>query len=321
MKKVLLIGLILVFLSAFAYFFNPFKAVGGNNKAEIIVLDSQDSDAASIKLEKNKLIRSFMAFNLAYKIKGSPKIEPGGYYVSKDMSAWDIINELQNGPDLLPVTFSEGLRKEQIGEILKSRFKWSENELSEWNNLYSENNTDYREGVYFPDTYLIPINDSPKQIADRMIGNFNEKFAPLSEKFTEKNIKWTTALKIASINQREAGGPSDMPLIAGVIWNRLESGQKLDMDATIQYAKGKTEDKWWSRVTASDIRNIDSEFNTYKYSGLPPYPISNPGLYAIKAVLNPQETECLYYLHDRSREIHCSKTYEEHLENIDKYLN
>ncbi len=320
MKKRLLIILSLIVISLLAIFLNPFRAPGKSDKTEILIIDGDSPDAAAIKLENKGLIRSFTAFNIAYKIKGENKIKPGGYYLSKNMSNWQIINALNDGPDLILITFPEGLRKEQIGERLKEALNWSNSQLNEWNNIYTENNTDYQEGVYFPDTYLIPVNESPLQIANRMINNFNEKLSPYFEKFEQKNIKWTTAIKIASIIQREAGGPSDMPLISGVIWNRLNSGQRLDMDATIQYALGKRNNTWWSVVKGNDIRNTDSPFNTYNHSGLPPHPISNPGLSAIEAVLNPTETDCIFYLHDRSRQIHCSITYEEHLKNIDKYL-
>jgi UPF0755 protein len=321
MKKISFIIILIITSAVFIYFLNPFRAPGKSNKSEIILFDSPASDAAAVKLEKAGFIRSFMAFNLAYKLKGSPKIEEGGYYLSKNMNNFKIIDELKNGPDLKSITFSEGLRREQIGEMLKEKFGWSDEKLDEWNSLYTTKNPEYQEGVYFPDTYLIPINETPTQVAARMINNFNDKFAPYSEEFIKKNIKWTTALKIASIIQREAAGPTDMPLIAGVIWNRLENNQKLQLDATIQYSLGKRDGKWWSIVKGSDIKNDNSDFNTYKNSGLPPYPISNPGISAIKAVLNPAQTDCMFYLHDRSREIHCSKTYEEHLENIEKYLN
>ncbi|MFH1565593.1 MAG: endolytic transglycosylase MltG [bacterium] len=111
-----------------------------------------------------------------------------------------------------------------------------------------------------------------------------------------------------------------MPLIAGILWNRLLKEMKLEIDATVQYARGKTEKGWWTPIKASDITEIDSPYNTYKYKGLPPHPISNPGINAIEAVLNPIETDCLYYLHDDNREIHCAKTFEEHKANIEKYL-
>lgn len=320
MKRLFGFILILILTIISIFYFNPFKETGKSNAQEIVIIDSDNADAAAIKLEEKGFIRSFTAFNIAYKLKGNKKIEPGGYYISKKMNNWAIIEVLNDGPDLKSITIPEGLRKEQIGERLKTLLSWNEKELNEWNNAYSTD-SDLKEGVYFPDTYLIPVKEKPNIVAKRMIANFNKNFSPYLDKFTEKNIKWATAIKIASIIQREAAGPSDMPLIAGIIWNRLENKQALQLDATIQYAKGKVEDQWWSTVTGADIRNIDSDFNTYKHTGLPPSPISNPGFSAIDAVLNPEETDCIFYLHDRSRQIHCSVTYKEHLQNIEKYLN
>lgn len=322
MKKIIIsISLISIFLIS-VYIFNPLRPIDKSvTDQEIVIIKSDSIDAVAKELEDKDFIRSFTAFNLAYNFLGDDQIEPGGYYLSKNMSASEIINEINNGPDLKYITIPEGIRKEQIGERLAKLLNWSQSELDEWNNLYSENNTDYIEGVYLPDTYLIPVNETPTQVANRMIGNFNDKFAPFSKEALEKNIKWTTVLKIASLIQREAGGESDMKLISGVIWNRLDSGSLLQLDASIQYAKGEVDGQWWSHVTGDDIKNIDSPYNNYKYKGLPPTPIANPGVGAIDAALNPEDTDCFFYLHDRSRMIHCSVTYEEHLENIDKYLN
>lgn len=321
MKIVISLIFIFVVLLVGFYFLNPFKPVNSDSNKVLVTLDSESPDAAAIKLEDENLIRSFTAFNFLYKLAGNKEIEPGAYYFSKDMSSFEIIKKLNNGPDLKSITIPEGLRKEQIGERLQKLLKWDEEKLKEWNNVYSENNTDYKEGVYFPDTYLIPVNETPTQVANRMIANFNDKFAPYLEEATQKNIKWTTVLKIASLIEREAGGHDDMKIISGVIWNRLEDNHKLQLDAEIQYAKGKVGNQWWSPVSGKDIREIDSPYNSYKYVGLPPTPIANPGIASIEAVLNPEETDCYYYLHDRSRQIHCSVTYEEHLENIEKYLN
>lgn len=322
MKKIIVVfSLIFIILVGIFYFLNPFKPAGDSSNKQIIMINSTSPDAAAIKLEDAKLIRSFTAFNILYGFKGNRKIEEGGYYLSEDMNAFEIIEKLNSGPDLKSITIPEGIRKEQIGERLQKLLGWNNEQLEEWNNVYSENNTDYKEGVYFPDTYLIPVSETPTQISNRIINNFNKKFIPYLEEATGKNIKWTTVLKIASLIEREAAGPSDMKLISGVIWNRLENGQKLQIDAAIQYAKGKTDGQWWSRVSGSDIRNIDSPYNNYKYSGLPPTPIANPGIAAINAAINPEETDCFFYLHDKSRQIHCSVTYEEHLKNIKRYLN
>ena len=320
MKKVILLLIIFLAISGLLlYFLNLLRPTGKSDKTEIVIISSDRADSAALTLEEKGFIKSFTAFNIAYVIKGSPKIEPGGYYLSKNMSAWKIIDELSQGPDLKEITIQEGLRKEQIGERLQKVLGWTDQELDKWNTTYTTMKPEYTEGVYFPDTYLIPVKESGALVAARFINNFNEKFAPYFQEAEKQNIKWTTVLKIASLIEREAAGPSDMPLIAGIIWNRLENNQKLDIDATVQYAKGKTNGQWWSRVSGADIRNFDSPYNSYKYPGLPPSPISNPGLVAIESVLNPEETDCFFYLH-ASGQIYCAVTYEEHLENIEKYL-
>jgi UPF0755 protein len=121
-----------------------------------------------------------------------------------------------------------------------------------------------------------------------------------------------------------------MPLISGIIWNRLLNGMRLQIDATIQYARGldgyekEAEDlqvgksNWWTPMKKED-KEIDSPYNTYKYEGLPPTPIANPGIPAIEAALYPQETDCIYYLHS-DYQIHCSSNYDDHLDNIERYL-
>ena len=107
-----------------------------------------------------------------------------------------------------------------------------------------------------------------------------------------------------------------MPLVAGIIWNRLLQGMPLAIDATIQYAKGNAGSGWWTPLVKGDTKT-DSLYNTYLHKGLPPTPISNPGLPAIEAVLKAGKTTCLYYIHDNDGLIHCSKTYVEHQANIE----
>ncbi|HRZ95509.1 MAG TPA: endolytic transglycosylase MltG [Candidatus Moranbacteria bacterium] len=273
------------------------------------------------KLKGQGLIKNKIAFDTVLSLKRKHNaIQPGGYDVSKNMTAWQLADKLTGNPDMKWVVIPEGFRKEQIGELLQKTFDWNDDDLDRWNTEVTKMKIDYIEGTYFPDTYLIPVSDSELDIANRMIRNFDEKFAPYVGQFAQQNIKWTTGLKLASVIQREAAGKDDMPLIAGILWNRLNNDMNLEIDATVQYARGKTGDSWWAPVTADEIRNIDSPYNTYKNKGLPPYPIGNPGLPAIEAVLHPTETECLYYIHDNNRQIHCAKTLEEHQANIDKYL-
>jgi UPF0755 protein len=291
-------------------------------KEEVFTIALKSTEPAIIeKLKNNGFIRSPLALKFILIIRGKHnKIEPGGYFISKNLNLWQVADKLTRPPDMKWVSLPEGLRKEEIGEILAKSFNWSDVELDKWNGTFTAMEFDYFEGVYFPDTYLIPVKESGLEIANRMTDRFNEQFAPYLSQFEDQNIIWTTGLRLASLIQREAGGQEDMPLIAGVLWNRLLIDMKLEVDATVQYARGKTDKGWWTPIKPADILEIDSPYNTYKYTGLPPQPICNPGLDAIEAVLNPAETDCLFYIHDNNRQIHCAKTYEEHLVNIDKYL-
>lgn len=247
------------------------------------------------------------------------EIKSGGYNLSSKLSAWQVAKKLQRKPDLVWVNIYYCPRKEQVGEKLAASLEWDSNKLNKWNNLFK--NTDYYEGVFYPDTYLIPVNETVEEVADRFIQNFNTKFSPLSDEYIDSNIKWTTGLKIASLIAREAAGREDMHLISGIIWNRLNQDMRLQIDATMQYTLGKNENSsWWGNISLEQKKN-DSPYNSYKHEGLPPTPICSPNYDFIEAALNPEETDCLFYLHDKNRQIHCSKTYEGHLDNIRKYLN
>jgi UPF0755 protein len=248
------------------------------------------------------------------------KIEPGGYRLRKNMWVWEVTNVVRNSPSLKWVTIYGCQRREQIAELVSQVLGWDGQKLEDFENAYKKLGDEYFEGVYYPDTYLFPVDETGSQIARRFIDLFNEKFTPYSQKFQNANIRWVTALKIASLIEREAAGSQDRKLISGIIWNRLNTGMKLEIDATMQYTKGKKEDgTWWGGIDLSQKR-IDSPYNTYLYRGLPPTPICSPSIRSIDAVLTPDETDCLYYLHDRNKEIHCAKTYQEHLQNIRLYL-
>lgn len=320
-KKIIIFGgiVLAIICIAFFVFFYQFSAPQRNAENEEIVVNRTTTTAELIpKLKEQGYIRNEKAFEFALRRRGG-EIKPGGYTISKSMSAWEIAKILISEPHMKWVVIPEGLRKEQIAEILATELSWNEQEKSDWITKFTAMKYDYIEGVYFPDTYLIPKDEGGLEIAQRFIDRFNEEFAPYSEKFIKENIKWDSALVIASLVQREAGSNDDMPIIAGIIWNRLLKGMKLEIDATLQYARGNTGNGWWASITVAD-KEIDSPYNTYLYKGLPPHPICNPGIDAIDAVLNFTETKCLYYLHDKDRQIHCAETYEEHKTNIEKYL-
>lgn len=322
MKKLIIFLLVLMFIlsPAYWYFFGP---VGGSKENQIFIIPKNlDGFNLVEKLKEEKLIKdnkvlesyinTFVYFN---------EIKPGGYKLNRGMWALDVFRKINGKPDLVWVSYSSCLRKEQVGEILANALGWSENDLKKWNTVYTDTTPEYFEGVYYPDTYLIPIDESGDQVAKRLINRFNEKFAPFAEKYIAANIRWVTGLKIASLIAREAAGLNDMKLISGIIWNRLDKGMPLQIDATMQYTLGKNkEGKWWGSIVLDEKQN-DSLYNSYLHKGLPPTPICSPNIDYIEAALNPEETDCLFYLHDHFKQIHCAVTYEEHLQNIKKYLN
>lgn len=321
MKKII-IFLLIIFTISFPFYWYYFGPVNNSKESKIFIIPKNlDGFNLVKKLEEGKFIKNnkvlklyidmFVYFN---------EIKPGGYKLKQNMWAFDVFKKINGKPDLVWISYSSCLRKEQIGEILNQALGWSNLELEKWNTVYTNLTPEYFEGVYYPDTYLIPIDESGEQVAKRLINRFNEKFAPYAEKYIEANIRWVTGLKIASLTAREAAGISDMKLISGIIWNRLDKGMPLQIDATMQYTLGKNkEGKWWGAINIKEKQN-DSPYNSYLHKGLPPTPICSPNIDYIEAALNPEETNCLFYLHDHFKQIHCAVTYEEHLQNIKKYL-
>jgi UPF0755 protein len=310
-----------IFILLFAVGLFLMRPADSKAEEELFVISRTNQLETAKRLQESGYIRSSLSLAIARLTTFRfGEIEPGGYRLSRSMDARKLITILTSEPQLKWITFPEGLRKEEVGEKLAKELHWTDEELEKWNTTYTAMEYDYREGVYFPDTYLIPVDENGLDTAKRMIIRFNERFEGYPEKFAEKDILWTTGLKVASIIQREAAGKEDMALISAVIWNRLLNDQSLEIDATVQYARGNTGSGWWAPIKASEIRTIDSPYNTYKNKGLPPTPISNPGIDAIEAALNPQDSDCFYYLHDKDRQIHCAKTFEEHKANIETYL-
>lgn len=318
-KKMLAGALVvIVFLGLAFWAASAFRAAEKDASPERLVVSLGESKiSVSQDLKDKGFIKNAFAFRLASAWLW--KIKPGAYKISKSENVWQIVSILSKEPYMKWVTIPEGLRKEEIADLLSQTLDWSEKEKDDWINTYTALDSDHIEGVYFPDTYLIPVEEAPLDVAKRLRAKFEEKFASVAKEAATQNIKWTTVVKIASIIQREAAGKNDMPLIAGIIWNRLDAKMKLDMDSTLQYARGDAGKGFWAPISVAD-KKTDSPYNTYLYAGLPPHPIANPGLSAIEAVLHPEKTDCLYYLHDNSGVIHCSATYGEQQANVDKYL-
>ena len=311
-----MVGLVILILVPVVIYHFLFSAPGGGIGVERIVVNLDTSEQELIpKLKEQGYIRNQLAFNFVLKIKGwQGRIKPGSYMVSKNMDAWTLADNLVRFSYEKWVVVPEGLRKEEVAEIIQEKLGWSDEIKEEFLGAS-------REGYIFPDTYLLRIanfDDAGKAAAQRMESQFNEKTADLFKEAEKYRIRNDTLIVLASLVQREAGNETEMPLIAGVIWNRWLNNMRFEIDATVQYALGEP-GNWWKNVSLQDYK-VDSPYNTYLYKGRPPAPICNPGLAAISAVINSEENGYFYYLHDSEGQIHLAETYEEHLANIQKYL-
>lgn len=286
-----------------------------NTERFVINLNTPEAEVIK-KLQSEGYLRGWLRSPTLFKLTLSffnwhDKIEPGAYKISKDMYPWTIANILVEFPYQKWVILPEGLREEQMAEILQEKLDWTDAEKQQFL-LYS------KEGYSFPDTYLLNLDYTGYQVGKRLNDRFNEEVVDLFAEAKQQNIRNDTLIILASLVQREAANEEEMSLIAGIIWNRWLKNMKFEIDATLQYALGEP-GNWW-RVIKPEDRQIDSPYNTYLNKGIPPQPICNPGLAAIKAVIHSEETDYFYYLHDENRQIYPSKTYKEHKENIEKYL-
>lgn len=309
---VLLLGTLLVF----AQYFGPANPYG--ETTEFIVKPDTSVFEVTRDLRRAGFVKSTTAFSIAYHIYDKGRgIQEGGYKLSSSMDTLQIAKALASPPYMAWVTFPSGWRKEQIAALLAKKLGWNAEEKKRWIEVDTVPSIDFAEGVYYGDTYLIPTDQSPAYVAARLRGRFQDVFAPYAREAARRGIPWTDVITMASLIEREAS-KSDRHLVAGILWNRIDVGMALQVDATLQYLRGGEGD-WWPIPTPAD-KQIDSPFNTYKHKGLPPHPIANPSLESIEAALNPERTKCIYYLHDGNGTIHCSATYAGQISNVNRYL-
>lgn len=315
MKKpfiVLLIILLLIF-GSYVWFQNGISAADKNDKTETTFVVGKGEGVREIanSLKKENLIKDPIAFFLLvrFQLKLDNKIQAGDHRISPSMTAEQIAKKLTMASNDIWVTAQEGLRAQEIADILQR-------DIPSYKDLWRQT-LEEREGYLFPDTYLIPKTADINLILTMFKSNFDNKFATVD--IQNKDPK--EIVTVASLVEREAKFPEDRPLVASVIYNRLNIGMKLDIDATVQYVLGYQtgEKRWWKKNLTLDDTRINSPYNTYKNAGLPPTPISNPGLASLEAAANPAQTNYLYYVSDKTGHNHYAETIEQHNANIKKY--
>ena len=329
--KRLLIFLSLVFLiPALALFwgYRSFQPLSSDGELkDFLIPKGYSASQIGNKLGKEGLIRSPLAFKMYVQVTGqAKKIQAGEYNLSSDLNLFKVVELLVKGPSEIWVTVPEGFRREEIARRFAVNFEVEDRDG--FIRQFMAASADM-EGFLFPDTYLFPKTASPSAVVAGMRANFDRKVDSQMKKDIElSEYNLSQIIVMASIVERETLSDAERPLVAGILFKRLEAGWPLQADATVQYAAGnircKTSDidcKWWEPPTGQDISGISSLYNSYRYPGMPPGPIANPGLSSIKAAVYPQSSDYWYYLHAPSGEIYYASTLEEHNQNIRDYLN
>jgi UPF0755 protein len=289
------------------------------------------------ELQQLGLVRSSLFFRYAADQAGvGGNLAAGDYDLSKSMSTAEIIQVLANGEVKrgLVATIPEGWRSEQIADRLQATGFASRDDFLKavaaprsvpGADVLPQPNVPRLEGYLFPETYQVPQQVSGSQAADLMVRMFSQRVGdavrtPSSSKLTPDQV-----VTLASIVEREARVPDERPTIASVYLNRLAKNMPLQADPTVQYAVATRDGTaasaydYWRNLTPDDL-SVASPYNTYEHMGLPPGPICNPGEASIQAVLQPAQTDYLYFVakNDGSGTHLFARTLVEHDANIAK---
>lgn len=314
-KSLIILFVLLLALGVLGVLFvkQMFLPVSSDTKVTDFMINKGSSvSVIGNNLQKAGIIKNAIVFKFFVQVTNSQnKIQAGEFQLSPNLSLTEVLEKLKKGPSEIWVTIPEGQRREEIAVKFANTLGKDETFVTEFLALTTD-----KEGYLFPDTYLFPKTASPSQIVKRLTTTFDSKI---------KDVTYQQ-LVMASLLERETFADSEKPIVAGVLFKRLNNDWPLQVDATLQYAKDTTKCKnktttckYWEPIYSED-KEISSAFNTYKNLGLPPSPISNPGLTTIQASINPEESEYWYYIHDNDGKIHFAKDLSEHNANIAKYL-
>jgi UPF0755 protein len=314
-----------------------------------VVEPGETATGVAARLEESGLVVNGEVFRRFMTYHGlDVSLEAGTYSLRANMTMHEIAESLQyGGADTVSVTIPEGWRMEQVAWLVEQQGLMRGDDLLAYARTAQY---DYPwladlppqaslEGFLFPDTYELEAESTPDRLVDLMLATFDARVAPEIEGRIPGMMLFDLEMGdyrpmtvfdvmiLASIVEREAVVDEERPIIASVYFNRLdpahveESALRLSSDPTIQYAKGydPATENWWNPMLPGEGQTVESPYNTFKVQGLPPGPISSPGLASILAVLSPTDTNYLYFhaVGDGSHVF--ASTLEEHLRNQEEH--
>jgi len=257
------------------------------------------------------LIRYPFLFKVLAELSLQSKVIAGDYLFAERTDIFTMVKRLSTGNyniKPLKITINEGLNSQETAKLLDGK-------LAEFDQDTFISLAGLLEGRLWPDTYFVKPSDDEADIVAMMADNFSKQTEPLLEEIAKSGKSFDDILTMASIIELEARTAESRRMVSGILWNRIKQGMKLQVDAVFPFIM----EKYSLQLTVRDLQ-FDSPYNTYRYKGLPPGPVCNPGLDSIKAALNPTKTSYLFYLSDKGGGMHYAKTYAGHMANRAKWL-
>jgi len=286
----------------------------------------------AVRLAEGGLINNAELFRLYIRYYGvDAHLEAGDFELRRNMTMEEIAEALQQARmEEVTVTILPGWRAEEIAEMLeRENIMRSDAFLA----LVRQGTFAYAvladrpegstlEGYLFPETYRLPAQATALDLVERMLKTFDQRFTPeMHQAVNQQGITIYEAVTLASIAEREGVVSEELPIIAGVYFNRLEQGMYLQADPTFQYARGydAASGQWWAPFDVEDVELVQSPYNTFLNPGLPPGPICSPSQAALEAVTSSADTNYLFFYAKGDGTHAFATTYEEHLANQARY--
>jgi len=310
-----ILGLIPIALVFFLYLFF-ISAPSDFPKNRVFQIEKGETlSGIASELEAERMIKSAFLFKVFVKVL-APRSGAlaGDYQFNKPQNSLVIAWRVAYGAydlTLEKITIPEGLTSSQIAAVFAKNKKFSVFNAEDFKRLAIK-----YEGYLFPDTYLFLPNVTAAEVIKVMTNTYKKKIDALASDISVFGRPINEVVTMASILEEEGRTKETREAIAGILWKRLAKGMLLQVDASVVYLTGK---KSGHDLVQDDFK-IDSPYNTYMKKGLPPTPISNPGLAAISAAVNPTPSNYYFYITDPEGGFHPAVTFEEHLVNKAKYL-
>ncbi len=327
-QKYLIFCILIILISSTLWVYYLMKWTNPDSARIIIQSGARVATIANLLYEKN-IISSSTLFKIIIRLKNNTQLQAGEYYFKDGLTLKQVISMLQYGqiyPTDIKITLVDGWTIEQMDNYLfnksilpKGEFIKEAHQVQKYKSKYTflENiSSNTLEGFLFPDTYQIHNNATANNIINKMLTNFQNRMQKQTTKITSSSEPTLyDIVTIASIIEREVKFNTEKSIVSDILWKRLKINMPLQVDSTLNYITHNQS----FRLNEQELK-IDNPYNTYKYKGLPPTPISNPGYESLNAALNPQDSPYLYFLSKPNGESVFSKTHAEHVINKHKWL-